>query len=213
MSKTFAPKANEQEKRIENYYKFQSKIYDSTRWSFLFGRKEIIRRIPMDKEATFHLAEIGCGTGYNMERVLKRFPKVVYTGIDVSPDMVTMARKKGEKYPQSVTVLQTPYQQGKQFFDIQPQVILFSYSLTMINPQWKELIDKAYEDLPSGGIIAVTDFHDSRLAFFKKHMSGHHVRMDSHLVPYLSEKFTPEISEVRNAYLIGWQYMLFIGKK
>ncbi len=213
MSKAFAPKANEQEKRIEKYYQFQSKIYDSTRWSFLFGRKEIIKQIPIEQDAPFHLAEVGCGTGFNMEQVLKRFPKVTYTGIDVSPDMVNMARRKGEKYPQQVTVLQEPYQAGKEFFATPPQVILFSYSLTMINPQWSGLIDKAYEDLPEGGIIAVTDFHNSRLGFFKKHMQGHHVRMDGHLVPYLGDKFDPILSEVRSAYGVGWEYMLFVGRK
>ena len=213
MSKAFAPKSQDQEQRIESYYKFQSKIYDSTRWSFLFGRKEIIKRIPLEKDQEFHLAEVGCGTGYNMERVLKRFPKVNYTGIDVSPDMVALASSKGEKYPQEVRILEEPYQTGKTFFQLPPQVILFSYSLTMINPQWVELIDKAYEDLAQGGYIMVTDFHNSQIQGFKTHMQGHHVRMDGHLLPYLQEKFTPVFGEVKKAYGGVWEYMLFCGQK
>ncbi|MEM6632708.1 MAG: methyltransferase domain-containing protein [Bacteroidota bacterium] len=213
MANTFAPKSQEQEQRIESYYKFQSKIYDSTRWTFLFGRKEIIHRIPLDTDQEFHLAEIGCGTGFNMEQVLKRFKNVTYTGIDVSPDMVALASAKGDRYLQEVRILEEPYQAGKQFFHTIPQVILFSYSLTMINPQWTELIDKAYEDLEKGGYIMVTDFHDSQFGGFKKHMQGHHVRMDGHLLPYLQEKFSTLFGEVKKAYGGVWEYVLFGGQK
>ena len=33
----------EQASAMDNYYKFQSKIYDMTRWSFLFGRDEVTK--------------------------------------------------------------------------------------------------------------------------------------------------------------------------
>ena len=41
----------EQASAMDNYYKFQSKIYDMTRWTFLFGRDEIIKAIPLERNA------------------------------------------------------------------------------------------------------------------------------------------------------------------
>jgi S-adenosylmethionine-diacylgycerolhomoserine-N-methlytransferase len=40
-----------------------------------------------------------------------------------------------------------------------PEVILFSYSLSMI-PEWKRALARAYELLPAGGRLIVLDFWD-----------------------------------------------------
>ena len=48
-----------QNQAMRNYYQFQSKIYDLTRWSFLFGRKTVIRKLPVDTLAPVHIVEIG----------------------------------------------------------------------------------------------------------------------------------------------------------
>ena len=72
---------------------------------------------------------------------------------------------------------------------------------------------QAKADLKPGGFIAVTDFHDSRNLWFKKHMANNHVRMDSHLTLLLSQEFTPVVNQVKSAYLGVWEYMLFVGKK
>jgi S-adenosylmethionine-diacylgycerolhomoserine-N-methlytransferase len=31
--------------RMDRYYRFHAKIYDATRWSFLFGREALIRQV------------------------------------------------------------------------------------------------------------------------------------------------------------------------
>lgn len=203
----------EQNSTMQRYYKLQSKIYDATRWSFLFGRNQIIREIPLDTNGQWNILEVGCGTGYNLNNLAKRFPKAKLTGLDVSTDMVDLSIKNTQAYADRVTVLAQPYMLGDKTWNDQLDLVLFSYSLTMINPHWKDLIMQAKADLKPGGFIAVTDFHDSRNLWFKKHMANNHVRMDSHLTPLLSQEFTPVVNQVKSAYLGVWEYMLFVGKK
>ena len=90
--------------------------------------------------------------------------------------------------------------------------ILFSYSLSMMNPGWREAIDAACADLTEKGMIAVVDFHHSPVPGFKRWMKVNHVRMDGHLKPYLTQRFRPETNIVRRAYSGLWQYFLFTGK-
>ena len=198
---------------LQRYYALHARIYDATRWSFLFGRNQIIREIPLDASGQWNILEVGCGTGYNLNNLAKRFPKAKLTGLDVSTDMVDLSIKNTQGYADRVTVLAQPYMLGDTAWNEKLDLVLFSYSLTMINPQWKDLIMQAKADLKPGGFIAVTDFHDSRNLWFKKHMANNHVRMDSHLTPLLSQEFTPVVNQVKSAYMGVWEYMLFVGKK
>ena len=203
----------EQANRIQQYYRLQSKIYDATRWAFLFGRLDIIRSLPFPKDTPLSILEVGSGTGYNLLNLARKFPKAQLTGIDVSKDMIRIAGQSLKNYSQRVNLIEAPYSLGSDRFSGQMDIILFSYSLTMINPQWEDLISQAHHDLKPGGMIAVTDFHNSRFSWFKNHMGNHHVRMDSHLLPVLQEKFQPELEKTGNAYGGIWTYFLFLGTK
>lgn len=203
---------HQQVQRVRNYYIFQSRIYDLTRWSFLFGRSTILEQLPFEYEQPFHLLEVGCGTGRNLLKLQKRFPEARLSGMDISKDMLTQARKRLEGYP-GVILLEQAY--GDEFYTWTGKldVVLFSYALTMINPQWEALIHQAYKDLRPGGVIAVVDFHNSRFPFFKRHMAGHHVRMDGHILPVLRDNFQEVHGRVKRAYAGVWEYVLFVGQK
>lgn len=203
----------EQVRSIQNYYKLQSRIYDMTRWSFLFGRKSLIHRLPIKNEDIVHIAEVGCGTGKNLSSICRHYPSSIMTGIDVSEAMINRAQKRVDRWDERVNLLHTPYTKGKNLFPTKLDGILFSYSLSMINPQWKELVDQAWSDLKVGGFIAVVDFHDTPKSWFKKHMSHHHVRMDGHILPYLEERFAPHHTCVEKVYAHTWEYFQFIGMK
>ena len=113
---------------------------------------------------------------------------------------------------QRISLLCSSYDQSlklAQSFDL----ILFSYSLTMMNPGWDQAIELAYRDLSDDGLIAVVDFHNSTLAGFKKWMAVNHVRMDGHIYAKLDQRFSPQITEIEQAYGFLWQYFLFAGKK
>ena len=204
---------NAQAGAMDQYYKFQSKIYDMTRWTFLFGRDEIIKAIPLERNAKIKILEIGCGTGYNTKLMAQTFPNAEIRAYEVSDDMVKLSRKKLSQYGSRVEVVHQPYGTTPDLQLDSYDAVLFSYSLTMINPQWEDLIRQAQKDLKVGGYIAVADFHDSKHKWFKKHMGNNHVRMDSHLVPLLKELFSPVVDKVHSAYMGTWEYMMFVGKK
>jgi len=201
-----------QAEKIKGYYRFQSGIYDLTRWSFLFGRSAILKALPFAYEEPFHLLEVGCGTGRNLALAAKLFPEAKLTGMDVSADMLALASKR-TKHQKRTILLEQPYESQYYSWTNKLDVILFSYSLTMINPQWRSLIAQAYKDLRPGGIIAGVDFHDSQVPAFKNHMANHHVRMDGHLLPELEAHFYSEYQEVKTAYRGLWQYVLYVGRK
>lgn len=205
--------SKEQASSMDQYYKFQSKIYDLTRWSFLFGRVEVIKDIPLERNASIKILEVGCGTGFNTKILAETFPAAEIKAYEVSTDMVDIATKKVAPFGQRVQVVHAPYGQDLEGQNGQYDAILFSYSLTMINPQWEDLLKQAKKDLKVGGYIAVVDFHDSKQSWFKSHMGNHHVRMDGHLRPFLRDNFEPIVNKVRSAYMGVWEYISFVGKK
>ncbi|WP_299835818.1 class I SAM-dependent methyltransferase [uncultured Tenacibaculum sp.] len=200
-----------QSQLIQNYYNFQSTIYDATRWSFLFGRKLIIDKIA-EVTSPKVVLEIGCGTGYNLKNLSKAFPNSKILGLDVSKDMLNIAKKK-VKANSNIQLIDGAYGNTNIINDNTPDVILFSYMLTMVNPEFSAMITQAYEDLNPGGYIAVVDFYNSKHTWFRNHMGNHHVRMESHLTPVLEEKFETIDNSVYEAYLGTWEYFTYIGKK
>ena len=202
----------EQSSAMQQYYRFQSKIYDLTRWAFLFGRRSILNHIPFNRMDVFTCLEVGCGTGHNLVSLATMYPNARITGMDVSRDMYEIALEKMLPFGDRVKLQNRPYHFNDRTREGQVDVILFSYALTMINPQWSDLLQRAYLDLKHGGRILVVDFHDSKHHFFKKHMSGHHVRMDGHLLPVLRE-FRPVHQKVKSAYFGLWEYVEFVGER
>lgn len=199
-----------QQEKIRRYYQFQSMIYDSTRWSFLFGRKGVLDLIK-DKKSIKHIMEVGCGTGYNIKNLVSAFPNTRITGVDVSVDMLSIAEKKFDHNP-DVHLVEQAYTKGE-ITAFTPDLILFSYVLTMINPQYVDFIEQAYQDLDKGGKIVVVDFHSSRFGWFRRHMGNHHVRMDGHLDALLTSKFKTIHFEMKKAYGGVWNYFYFVGEK
>lgn len=192
---------------MENYYRFQSTIYDSTRWSFLFGRDMIIRRCAELVEAK-DILEVGCGTGYNLKRLAKCFPQANILGVDISQSMLDKASNK-LKSQKNIQLSSEAYgsKERKNSFDL----ILFSYSLSMINPHWDQLLESAKKDLKPGGHIAILDFESSQYKWFKNHMANHHVRMEKHLMPNLLDQFILTEWDSKLAYAGLWNYFYFIG--
>jgi len=195
---------------MRNYYKFQSKIYDATRWSFLFGRKKLLKLIQEEKPQ--HILEIGCGTGQNIRRLHSIFPQTLITGIDVSKEMISIAQQKFKNNP-NIELIEQAYGDGTINFRRPPDLIIFSYTLTMINPQWANILKQAKKDLVLGGRLAIVDFHSSGISFFRKWMARNHVRMEGHMDETLTTVFDVKFKEIKKAYFGLWNYFLFIAEK
>jgi len=197
--------------RLTGYYQLHAKLYDATRWSFLFGRSALVNSLVGRVQAT-QILEVGCGTGKNLLALATAFPEADITGVDLSADMLTVAQRTLAAHSDRVRLIQEPYQAAA---DQKPRydLILFSYSLTMFNPGWEEAIAAAYADLYLGGTIAVVDFHATNVRRFADWMAVNHVRMDGHLLPCLKAHFSPLACEVAPAYGGLWHYLLFLGQK
>ena len=204
---------NAQVNTIRNYYQLHAKLYQATRWSFLFGRKRLIKALKIPSKSNKTILEVGCGTGHNLHRLASRYSNLHLIGVDISPDMLQVASKKLQSQSRRVLFLEKPYAPGSWTLPGKPDIILFSYCLTMINPGWEDALERANDDLGAEGLIAVVDFHSSPFGFFRRWMGYNHVRMDNHLLPVLEAQFTAVHTEIRQAYGGLWQYFLFVGSK
>jgi S-adenosylmethionine-diacylgycerolhomoserine-N-methlytransferase len=201
----------QQAQNKERYYTLHAQIYDATRWTFLFGRHWIIDWLPFGRTEKITIIEIGCGTGYNLKYLSQNYPKAKLVGYDLSKEMLNVADEK-LRYVSNKLILRNEAYHTEGSLP-KADVILFSYCLTMVNPHWQDLILQAKNDLKEGGIIAVVDFHNSPFSLFKRWMNKNHVRMDSHLLPFLQSHFQTKKYEIRRAYMGLWHYFLFMGEK
>jgi S-adenosylmethionine-diacylgycerolhomoserine-N-methlytransferase len=198
------------ETAVEKYYRFHSRIYDATRWSFLFGRTAIMENFA--GVAPRHVLEVGCGTGRNLVALGRRFPQARVTGVDLSVTMLDLARRKTAGFGPRVQLLHQAY--AAPLSDPPGcDLVLFSYALSMFNPGYDTAIAAARSDLVPGGRIAVVDFHNSRFGFFRRWMGMNHVRMNGQLRPLLQSLFTPTTDRLCAAYAGVWSYLLFVGRK
>lgn len=195
---------------LEAYYRFHAGIYDLTRWSFLFGRSGAIDLLS-SLTSPRRILEVGCGTGRNLMKLAGTFPEARVTGLDLSADMLRRAQNKTHAIAHRIELVHQAYNGpiAPGTFD----VVLFSYSLSMINPGWETAIHAARQDLRPGGRIAVVDFHDSPLSGFRSWMGMNHVRMEGHLLPGLRSTFQTETFTIRCGYVGLWRYLIFIGVK
>jgi len=193
---------------LTNYYKLHAPIYDSTRWTFLFGRKEFISHA-VRVASPRSILEVGCGTGYNLINLANLCPNAIITGIDISSDMLARARTRIQKTGANIQLFCRAYDESINTF-LKNDLIIFSYSLSMFNPGWEKAIALAAENLKSNGHLAVLDFYDTKSAYFRAWMKMNHVRMDGHLLDYLHSHFSPVEESVYNAYFGLWSYFMFI---
>jgi len=196
---------------LKDYYRWHARIYDITRWAFLFGRARIIHLAASQVDRPVSILEIGCGTGRNLAALAQRFPQTQITGLDLSSDMLERARSKVQGFGPRVVLLHRAYDAPVATaakFDL----IVLSYSLSMINPGFAEVLRICKTDLSPAGVVAVVDFHDSRWTWFRRWMGVNHVRMEGHLLEELDKHFAGQVCQVQQAYGNLWQYLLFIGR-
>lgn len=200
---------------LHGYYKWHARIYDATRWSFLFGRDRLVRLVAQTlgprTDAPLTVVEVGCGTGRNLRRLATAFPQARLTGIDLCRPMLDRARQAVAGHADRASLVCAAYC-PESLPPASADLIVFSYSLTMFNPGFAEALDAARSHLAPGGLVAVADFRRTPLPWFASWMGVNHVRMDDHLLPELRQRFADVRQESRKAYAGVWEYFLYLGR-
>lgn len=202
-----------QQEVMNKYYSYQSKIYDATRWSFLFGRRKVLKELKKRLPQAQNIIEIGCGTGINLQELIKIYPNTHIWGIEGTNDMYKIAQKRLNSKGLKANLIKTAYKKDHDLALPMMDAVIFSYVLTMINPYYKEVIEQAYQDLAPGGRIVIVDFHFTNSKSFGKWMEVNHVVMQGQLLPILQNLFETEYLEIKPAYQGLWSYFKFIGIK
>ena len=195
--------------KLTTYYKFHSKIYDLTRWSFLFGRKRLLASLPALPDGAT-IIDIGCGTGFHLPQLAQKFPEAHIIGMDLSADMLHKAAMKCDPYP-NIELRNTAYNMST--FDANSiDLAMCSYSLSMIDEP-APILDSINAHLKPTGAVAVLDFKATSYSWFAKWMSVNHVDFDSQLFSLLDDRFDTQTSFEKGVYSNLWNFGLFVGTK
>lgn len=140
---------------LNRYYRLTRHVYDATRKFYLLGRDAALRRI-LDGNWG-RLVEIGPGTGRNLRRLRRDRPQARFGGVEASDAMLEHSRRRlpwaslvhGFAEDADYTTL----------LGMRPEVVLFSYCLSMVQDPARAL-DNARRSVAPGGRVVVVDFGD-----------------------------------------------------
>jgi S-adenosylmethionine-diacylgycerolhomoserine-N-methlytransferase len=190
------------------HYKKDASIYDFNRRFFLFGRSRLINQIGRTLNPS-SILEIGCGTGVNLIKLSKLFPSSKITGVDVSPEMLNVARTKISQSA-NITLINDMFDQHTSLptFDL----ILCSYTASTV-PNLSLFLSAIATHLTEQGHFACVDFHSSRSGVFERWIS-HSIPIRINFPEELLVKFFAKRQlKVSHAYAGIWKYFHYIGQK
>lgn len=138
----------------KHHFDNQAKIYDETNTALYSKYPKISCKDVAEKLKNIQyqsLLDIGCGTGYLID-LLQKQKSALYCGLDLSPEMLKMARKK---LPESVYLTEgssdnLPYEDNS--FDIVTCIQSFHHY-----PNPKKAMSEAYRVLKKGGMYILSD--------------------------------------------------------
>jgi len=200
---------------MSGYYAWQSRIYDATRWAFLFGRDRVLDDLQL--KPGDRVVEIGCGTGRNLEGILNRVGAGgEVLAIDCAKPMLEQCAKRIRKRGWSNVQLIDREYGSTPVTDGAAEVVLMSYSLSMI-PDWERVVNCAAGELKAGGRIGVVDFclgnGATAIAGFEQWMLRNHVEINRPYIEKLSSTFHPLLCATRKAFGGLWSYYEFVGQR
>lgn len=189
---------------LTGYYRLHARVYDLTRWAFLFGRNAMVKQIVARKPGS--VLEIGCGTGRNLAQLATALPDARLHGVDLSPDMLEIARQKCAQHGN----VQLHLGEAPKLPAGGCEVVLMSYLLSMTGAQAQALLQYANSQLAPNGVLAVVDFENSPSAWFRRWMGYNHVHLDGSLSTLLREQSGLQVRSKR-AYFGLWSWLSACG--
>lgn len=145
---------------MDGVYASQKYIYDLTRKYYLLGRDRLIEDLAPPPGGT--VLELGCGTGRNMLVAARRWPEECFVGLDISEEMLGVARAGIERrgLGDRITVTHgdaTNPQLSHLLPDGGFDRVFLSFCLSMI-PDWKAVIVASINLLAEHGELHIVDF-------------------------------------------------------
>lgn len=140
---------------LDRYYGSVKHLYDLTRKYYLFGRDTALAGLLQASWSS--LVEIGPGTGRNLAILQRARPTARFGGVDASDEMLGMARRRcpwatlvhGFAEDADLTAV----------LGSRPDVVLFSYCLSMVQ-QPAAALENARRAVGPEGQVVVVDFAD-----------------------------------------------------
>ncbi len=195
---------------MDRTYRYMKHVYDISRPFFLAGRAAMRQRL-IDLNPS-HVLEVGSGTGRNLIRLARALPSARLTGLDISKEMTDYAAMQVRQRELNGRIVLYRSELADYLTKVDEpsaEVVIFSYSLTMI-PNWQCVLRQATEYLSAkGGRILIVDFYDmaswpswvQRRIF--KNMSYFHVTPRLDLVDFIQNEPAFTGIEMRTRYFFG----------
>lgn len=147
---------------MDGIYRYQRYIYDVSRKYYLLGRDRLLDELEVPDGGT--ILEVACGTGRNLIKAARRYPKARLYGFDVSNEMLVTARASIARAGLSdrITVAYgdaTDFACEDLFGVAAFDRVIISYALSMI-PHWRGALDMAAGTVAPGGALYIVDFGD-----------------------------------------------------
>lgn len=138
----------------KKHFNNQAKIYDETNTAYYskypkISCKDVAQRLRNTEYQS--LLDVGCGTGYLID-MLQRQKNALYCGLDLSPEMLKMAK---QKLSDSVFLIEgsadsLPYEDNS--FDVVTCIQSFHHY-----PKPEKSMSEAYRVLKPGGLYIISD--------------------------------------------------------
>ena len=125
--------------------------------------KQRQQAIAVIKDKPKHILDLGCGTGSSTLMLKQAFPEAKVTGLDISPQMLTVAQHKGRQVNLTVNWQQglaekTNFRDAE--FDVISVAFLFHETPVEIS---QVILQECHRSLKPGGQIIVLDGNQQRL--------------------------------------------------
>ena len=147
---------------MDRMYRHQRHIYDLSRKYYLVGRDEAIARL--GAEPGHAVLEIGCGTGRNLIKAAKAYPRARFFGLDVSREMLETAAVSIARagLASRIAIAEgdaTDFDPVALFDRSRFNRVIIAYALSII-PPWRETLARALDVVAPGGELHCVDFGD-----------------------------------------------------
>jgi S-adenosylmethionine-diacylgycerolhomoserine-N-methlytransferase len=211
------PVISKTERHLKRYYRWNSHLYDATRWAILWGRKWLSDYLRIELEELSKnnpgapstpssapcIVEIGCGTGYHLSALTPVFKNSVFYGFDASAHMLNKAYKKIQKLKN--VQLHEEYFSSNSLEYSSVDCFICSYSMSM-NKNIPSLIESIHLNMKDSGVLYIVDFLSTSSDWFYRWMMLHGVYIHSEIISELQKTFKLVEYESKSGFFGLYRY-------